>query len=155
MYPERVTGVVPDLSTGMFGQKAFTLVITNYRLIFAEVTNELLEQERERSVAGAQNSGFMGKWKASMASHTNFHERYFRIPPQAILQESPNNYELGPQNITWVKIIGTQYDQDFGKQAQNKLIINSSFGKKKFNFQRMNTNQVRDLLLPLLGPKVR
>ncbi len=155
MQPEIATGVIPDLSTGTFGQKTFNLVVTNYRLIFAEVTSELLNQEREKTAANNQNQGMMSRWAAQMSSHTEFHKRYFSIIPQDILRESPNNYELRPHQIDSVKIHGTQYGSYDGKNPGNKMVIKSTFGKEKFRFQRMNTRQVKDILVPLLGNKVR
>jgi len=155
MQPEIATGVIPDLSTGAFGQKNFNLVVTNYRLIFAEVTTQLLAQEREKTAANTQNQGMMSRWAAQMTSHSDFHKRYLSIPPQEILRESPNNYELRPHQINSIKIHGTQYGSYDGKNPGNKMTIKSTFGKYKFRFTRMNASQVRDMLRPLLGSKVR
>lgn len=155
MHPEIASGIIPDLSTGTFGQKAYNLVVTNYRLIFAEVTTELLNQEREKTAANTQNQGMMSRWAAQMSSHSEFHKRYLSIPPQEILRESPNNYELRPQQINSIKLHGTQYSSYDGKNPGNKMVIKSTLGKEKFRFHRMNTRQVKDLLRPLLGPKVR
>ncbi len=155
MHPERIIGVVPNLNTGMFGQSSFTLVVTNYRLIFAEVTKQLLNQERERATAGVQNEGMMSRWKASMSSHFNFHNRYHNMPPQSILQESPNNYELRPDQIKTVKVRAGHYDYGSNQQLSNKMVIKSTIGKKKFTFDKMNTRDVKNLIGQLLGPKVR
>lgn len=155
MYPERVLGVVPSLSTGILGQKSYTLVVTNYRLIFAEVTSELLNQERERAVSGVQNEGAMTKWKASMSSHFNFHNRYYNIPPQSILQESPNNYGIRPDQVKSVRIRAGNSYPGSGQQYANKMVIKSSIGKKKFTFDQMDPNDAKKLLSQLLGPRVR
>jgi len=155
MDPESIIGIVPNLSTGMFGQSSFTLVVTNYRLIFAEVTKKLLNQERERATANVQNQGMMSRWKAQMSSHFNFHNRYYNIPPQSILQESPNNYELRPNQIKSVKIRAGHYDYGSGNQYSNKMVIKSSIGKNKFNFDQMNHQEAKKILGQLLGPRVR
>lgn len=154
MYPENIIGVIPNLSTGMFGQSSYTLVVTNYRLIFAEITKQLLDQERQKNVSNVQG-GMMSRWKAQMSSHFNFHNRYFNIPPQAILQESPNNYEIRPEQVKSVKVHGGQYNHGSGRQNPNKLVIKSTLGKKKFNFDKMNINQAKEIMGRLLGPKVR
>ena len=155
MYPEKVLGVIPNLGSGMLGQHSHTLVVTNYRMIFAEVTKQLLNQESERAVAGVQDEGMMSRWKAQMSSHFNFHNRYYNMPPQSILQESPNNYELKPDQIKSVKIRAGHYDHGSGQQYSNKMVIKSSIGKKKFSFDNMNSNQVKEILGRLLGPKVK
>ncbi|MFO7791570.1 MAG: hypothetical protein R6W73_01125 [Candidatus Saliniplasma sp.] len=154
MNSERVMGIVPRLSTGLFGQNSYTLVVTNYRLIFAEVTNQLLNQERERAVSSVQNEGMMTKWKASMSSHSDFHNRYYKIPPQSILQESPNNYELRPGQVNSVKIKTGFHSQEYTQRGTSKMIIKSSIGKKKFTFDQMNPKDVKHLLGQLLGPRI-
>ncbi len=153
MNSERITGVVPDLRTGMFGNKSFSLVITDRRLIFAQITNELLKQEREKAV-NDNGGGFMSKWKASMGSHYNFHERYFNMDPEAVLRENPNNYEIRPEQIHSVKLNSSRVWSNDGKQSPNKMVVKWSRGKNKYDFQRVNTNEVKKALQPLLGAKV-
>ncbi len=155
MYPEKVIGVIPNLGSGMLGQHSHTLVVTNYRMIFAEVTKQLLNQERERAVAGVQDEGMMSRWKAQMSSHFNFHNRYYNMPPQSILQESPNNYELRPDQIKSVKIKAGHYDYGSGQQYSNKMVIKSSIGKKKFTFDQMNHQDAKNLMKQLLSDKVK
>lgn len=153
MNSERVTGVVPDLRTGMFGNKSYTLIVTDRRLIFAQITNELMKQEREKAVNNT-GGGLMSKWKASMGSHYNFHERYFRMHPEDALRENSNNYEIRPEQIQSVKLRSKQVWSNDGKQSPNKMIIKWSGGKNKYNFQRVNTGEVKQAIQPLLGPKV-
>lgn len=155
MNNERVTGVIPDLRTGTFGNKSYNLIITDRRLIFAQITNDLLKQEREKAVAGAPSGGFFSKWKASMGSHYNFHDRYFKMHPDDALRENPNNYELWPEQIRSVKLRSKQVWSNDGKQSPNKMVIKWTGGKIKYNFQRVNTNEVNRALQPLLGPKVK
>ncbi len=154
MTEERVTGVIPDLRTGRLGRTSYSLIITDRRLIFAEITNELLKKERKKSVDGAQGGGFMSRWKASLSSNTNFHERYYKIPPEYALSENPNNYEMRPEEIQTVKLRDSQVWSNDGKQSPNKMVIRWSGGKNKYDFQRVNTGEAKKALVPLLGPKV-
>lgn len=155
MYPERVMGIIPWLSSGFMGQRSYSLVVTNYRLILAEVTSGMLKEEQKRAIAQQQNSGFMGKVKASMGSHFNYHQRYFNMPPQAILQEGPRNYEIRPDQVRSVKIRTGHNDMEYGGQYPHKMVIKWTGGKEKFTFDRMDPNQVKNILGPLLGPKVK
>ncbi len=154
MTEERVTGVIPDLRTGWLGKTSYSLIITDRRLIFAEITNELLKQEREKAVSKNQGGGLMSKWKASMGSHYNFHERYYRMNPDEALRENPNNYGMRPEEIQTVKFRGSQVWSNDGKQTPNKMVIKWSGGKTKYDFQRINVSEVKKALIPLLGPKV-
>ena len=153
MTEERVTGVIPDLRTGMFGNKSYSLVITDRRLIFAQVTNELLKQEREK-VVGNSGGGLMSKWKASMSSHFNFHERYYNMNPDSALQENPENYQISPEQIRSIKLNSSQAWSNDGKQKPNKMVIKWSGGKNKYNFNKVSTGEVKKTLRPLLGSKL-
>ncbi len=153
MNSEKVTGVIPDLRTGMFGNKSYSLVVTDRRLIFAEITNELLKQEREKAVSDS-GGGFMSKWKASMGSHYSFHERYYDMDPDDTLKENQNNFEIRPDQIRSVKLRSSNAWSNDGKQSPNKMVVKWTGGKNKYNFQRVNTNEVKKALHPLLGPKV-
>ncbi|MFP4050715.1 MAG: hypothetical protein ACLFVB_03115 [Thermoplasmata archaeon] len=153
MNNERVTGVIPDMRTGMFGNKSYTLVITNKRMIFAEVSNELMNQEREKAVS--QSEGFMGRWKASVASGFTFHERYYDMHPDTILRESQDNFEIRPGQISSVKLKGSQYGAHQSGKSYNKMLIKWTGGKDKYNFQKVSIGEVKKALSPLLGTKVR
>ncbi len=157
MYPEKIMGLIPDLDKGLFGQKAYTLIVTNYRLIFAQTTNQLMKQEIERakSQAEANGAGFFGKWKASASTGMNFHNRYYNMPPQAILQEDPNNFEIRPEQVKSIKVRSGHYDQQYATTSPNRLVIKWSGGKEKFTFERMDPVQVKNILGPLVGSKLR
>ncbi len=155
MYPERIVGIVPNLTTGMFGQRSYDMIVTNYRLIFAMRTKETIRQEHEKAMAGTQNQGLLTKWKTSIAAGFNYQQRYYQMPPEAILREVPDNYEIRPEQVNKVRVIAGHWNEDYGKHDSNKLKIKWSGGKNKFSFESMNSNQVRDMLTPLLGGRVR
>lgn len=150
-------GVVPNLSTGMLGQKTYTLVITNYRLIFAQLTNQMVNQEIERAKAEAQQrgEGFFGKWAASAHSGFYYHNRYHNMHPQAILQENPNNYEIRPEQVKSVKITSGHHDTQYNQNIPGKMVIKWTGGKVKFTLDRMEPQQIKNMLFPLLGSKVK
>ncbi|MFO8109665.1 MAG: hypothetical protein R6U17_03960 [Thermoplasmata archaeon] len=117
----------------------------------------MVNQEIEQAKAQAQQKGegFFGKWKASAHAGFNFHNRYHNMPPQAILQENPNNYEVRPEQVKSVKIRAGYYDQEYGQKTPGKMVIKWTGGKEKFTFERMDPRQIKNLLAPLLGIKVK
>ena len=157
MNSERVIGVIPALNSGFLGRHAFTLVTTDQRLIFSKVTNELIKQEHEKNLneSKGRNEGFLGKWKASIASGFAFHERYWKMSPQDILNELPDNYEIRLTDVKSVKLRKGSYYPESGTQSMNKMIIKWTGGKKKFRSDRMDIEQVKKILIPVLGPKVK
>ncbi|MFB6076470.1 MAG: hypothetical protein ABEK17_05040 [Candidatus Aenigmatarchaeota archaeon] len=148
---ENILGVVKDLRTGFLGRDSYNLVVTDQRLIFAKYSTELMKQEREKSLEGAQDKGFFGKWKASLLSGFDFHKRYYKMEPSEILQENEDNYEIKTEEIKSVKLRGFSPDLD---KNMNKMKIVWSGGKEKFKFKKQNTNQVKKILKPVLGKKV-
>ncbi len=157
MYPEQVMGVVPNLSAGMLGQQTYTLVITNYRLIFARLTNQMVNQEIERAKSEARQSGegFLGTWAASTHAGFSYHNRYHKMPPQAILQENPSNYEIRPEQVKSVKITSGYHDPQYSQDNPGKMVIKWTGGKVKFTLDRMEPQQIRSMLFPLLGARVK
>lgn len=155
MQPEKVMGVLPNLSDGFFGQRSYSLVITNYRFIFAEVNNQLIKEEQKKAVAGTEDKGLISKWKATVSSGFRFHERYYNMNPQAILQESPNNYEIRPEQIKTVKIMEGSYNIDSNYKYPNTMVIKWTGKKKKFKFEGVDSKKAKEMMAPLLGSKLR
>lgn len=44
---EKVTGVIPYMTTGRLGRNAYTIVVTNRRLIFAKYSTKLVKEEQK------------------------------------------------------------------------------------------------------------
>jgi len=151
---ENILGVIRDLRTGFLGRNSYNLVLTDRRLIFAKYSSELMKQEREKAVEGAQDKGFFGKWKASVSSGFNFHKRYYSMEPREILQENEDNYEIRPEEITSIKLRGRGFDSGADKREPNKMKIKWSGGKEKFNFDQESVKQVKEIMRPVLGKKL-
>ncbi len=151
---EKVTGVIPALSTGWLGRQSYSLIVTDHRLIFAKYSSELMKQEREKAVAGLDDKGFFGRWKASVSSGFNFHERYYEMDPETILKEDEDNYEITPEEIESVKTKSGNWDLEHSKSQANEMTIKWSGGKEKFKFHQMNPKQVKGVLKPLLGTRL-
>ena len=100
-YPppvEQILGVAGNLvrTSGFLGMKrqTFSVILTNYRVIFAEMTKERINAliEQARQSAKAQGEGFFGQWGAQLGTSFNYHQIYWQMPPDAALAESPNNF---------------------------------------------------------------
>ncbi|MFB6088234.1 MAG: hypothetical protein ABEK36_00465 [Candidatus Aenigmatarchaeota archaeon] len=151
---ENVLGVVKDLQTGFLGRNIYNLVLTDQRLIFAKYSTELMKQERERALEGAQDKGFFGRWKASLTSGFNFHNRYHSMEPDEIIREDEENFVINSEEIKSVKLRGRRFDPGSDKREPNKMEIVWSGGKEKFKFEKQTVNQVKEILKPVLGRKL-
>ncbi len=157
MHQEKVVGVIPALNSGFFGQRSYTMIVTDKRLIFAELTNELMEKEHQKKMRRSEEKGegFLRKLKSSISSGFNFHHRYKDMDPVEILNESPNNYEIRSNDVRSVKLRTGTHHPDSGKTPIHKMIIKWNGGKEKFTFEQMEPKQVKGILNPVLGSKVR
>jgi len=155
MYPERIIGIVPNLSSGIFGQRSCDMIVTNYRLIFAIRTNESIRREHERAMAGTGDQGLLTKWKTSIALGFNYQQRYYQMPPEAILREEPDNFEIRPEQVTKIRVYPGQFTDEYSNRTSHKMKIKWSGGKNKFSFDQTEPSQVIDLLKPMLGNRVK
>ncbi|TDB38224.1 MAG: zinc ribbon domain-containing protein [Actinobacteria bacterium] len=107
---EQVVSVLGGLSigSGFMGLKrtSYTLVVTQTRLIFAELTAEMLKTaiEQARSDTKAQGGGFFKQWGAQISASFAFAERYWQLPPDAALAETPGNFMIDRRTIEKMKL---------------------------------------------------
>jgi len=99
MDDEQVIGIIPDAlhKTGMFKSTPFTLVITNRRLIAAQVTDAVKRAhaaEQKAAGAGPRLGGLLGRGKGAQLS-----DRYRRMKPDAIAAESSANVVFVPGDV--------------------------------------------------------
>ena len=135
---------------------SFTGVVTNQRMIFAQLNNEIVKQEIEtaRSQAKAEGKGFFGQWKEQLKASSGQPQRYFSMTPSAILQESPGNYSVENKGISEIKIKhrdvmrnGEVYEREF------EMELHSLSGTYTF---KMNENdQYIQLLKQVYGERVK
>jgi hypothetical protein len=164
MIQEAVIGIIPNarIKTGMFSSKMYTLVFTNYRLILAEATKDLVNAriEQARASAKAQGGGFFAQWGAQLKSGFRFGEHYLQMPPMAILAETPGNGALAPGEIRELKIErktrNAGSDDDF-EQVFLKITIESTGGKHVFETdgEQPGRDQARGMAASVFGPVVR
>lgn len=118
---ERILAVIGDLIRveGFMGmkQKRYSLVLSDRRIIFAELTKEKITtmMNQARGDAKADGKGLLGQWGAQLAAPSNYHEVYWHIPPDAALAESPGNFAIDRATIKKVKYkIGMVADEPSG-----------------------------------------
>lgn len=148
-------GIIPNLSTGIFGQRTYDMIVTNYRLIFARPSKETVNQEHEKAMAGVQGEGLLTRWKTSIASGFNYHQRYYQMPPEAILREGPDNFEIRPEQVTKIRVYPGQFIDDYSNRTSHTMKIKWSGGKIKYSFDQTEPSQIVNLLKPMLGNRVK
>ena len=164
--PEMVIGVIPcaKTKTGMFSTAAYTLVVTNYRIILARMTNDLVKQniEQVRAQAKSQGAGFFGQWGAQLKASFSFAQRYLAMYPAAILAESPGNTAVPPFEVRQIHVerkwrsSGGDNDND-NDQPYLRITIEAIAGKTTYETdgETPSLNDAKALLWRTFGGLVR
>jgi hypothetical protein len=152
---EVVCGVIPGAfqRKGVLGlgQQAFTLVLTNYRVIFAMQTNQMLQEQvrQARAEAKGEGKGFFGQWGAQLSASTKY---YQHKPPEAILAEQPGNFFIPHNALRSVKfhmVHGGENSPD-----EYRLEFDAVSGKVSVIFTMLDQKKAQQALTQVLGEKV-
>ncbi|MEM2889250.1 MAG: zinc ribbon domain-containing protein [Candidatus Bathyarchaeia archaeon] len=133
-FGERVLGANVFRKPKALGRyDSYTCVVTNLRLIFAQMTNEVVSQSSQaaRDQAKAQGKGFWGQWGDQLKSSFTFSQRYLSMHPSAILAETPGNFAIDNNVISEIKL---KEERDRGGiyVRQMEVEIRTSMGKYEF-----------------------
>ena len=107
-------------------------VVTTQRLIFAQMTADMLNQvaQQAREQAKAEGKGFFGAWGDQLKATFGYTKRYLSMPPQAILSETPGNFALNNSTINEIKF---RLKRDYeGDHHGFDVEIKSSMGNYKY-----------------------
>ena len=153
---ERVLGVMvlrKPKSLGRFD--SYTGVVTNLRMIFAQMTNEMMTQAVQvaRDQAKAGGKGFWGQWGDQLKTAFTYSQRYLSMPPSAILAEMPGNFAFDNNAIREIKL---KEDRSRGEDLyvhELKMEIRSFSGNYEYRMDH-NENYIK-LLKQVYGERVK
>ena len=152
---EEVIGVIGNAKKmKMFGVSydTYTLVITNRRMIFAQLTQALANTAiMEAQVkAKAEGKGFLGIVQDQMAASFGFALRYEKMSPDQALVETPGNIAIENSRISAIKMqlkeSGNQNYHEF------KTVIESMDGK--FEYMIAEDERFTNLLKTVYGDRL-
>lgn len=161
---ERVIGVIPGakIKTGLFSSKTYTLVVTDRRLILAEMTSAALKicveaaRAAEKTVFGRD----LSQWQAQLAAlPEHFANRYLAMSPYVILAETPGNGALAPADVRGIKVEHKtdRRDDDATRRDYLRITIETADGKREFNTdgEHPRADPARGMFAATFGPLVR
>lgn len=132
---ERVLAVIGNLTRvgGFMGmkQKAYSLILTDRRIVFAELSKEKTTAmvDQARSDAKAEGKGFLGRWGAQLRAPSKYHEVYRQMTPDAALAESPGNFAIERAAIQKVKFKTGMVDDE--RSTSDQVTIKTTSEKHK------------------------
>jgi hypothetical protein len=150
---ETLLGIIPNTHTGLFGQKAFNLIITDRRLIAAALTSEMIKQAaKEKSEESkAQGDGILKRMAKTAFVGVDLYKRYYQMPLNNIVSENPGNFSLEPSMVKKISVKTGRYDQETSKTTPNEIRIKSTLGKHVFSFTSIQPKEARALLSQTFG----
>jgi hypothetical protein len=104
---EQVLGVVLLRKPKSMGRyDAFTGIATTQRIIFAQMTAEMIKNavQTARDQAKAEGKGFFGQWSEQLKASFSYSQRYLTMDPNAALAETPGNFAIPHDAIREVKL---------------------------------------------------
>ena len=132
----------------------YTGVLTNQRLIFAQMTSEMMKAavQQARDQAKAEGKGFFGQWADQLKGTYSFSQRYLSMQPSAVLAETPGNFSLDNNAINEIKLKEKLMRENQGIY-EFEVQIHSSAGKYEYIMDQ-NNDYVK-LLKQVFGERVK
>ena len=133
---------------------SFSGVLTGQRLIFAQMTGDMIKDavKQAREQAKAEGKGFFGQWGDQLKASASFASRYYDMDPSMVLSETPGNSEVSNSSVSEVKLklkdTGNQMNQ-----REFEIEIKSSSGNYKFRMDE-NSDYVK-MLRQVYGDRVK
>jgi hypothetical protein len=154
MNGEQIVGVIPNAKAGMMGNKCFNVVVTNYRVIMAQLTSQMIKEEAARITeqARAEGKGRLGTFMSTATCGTSIYQRYFNMDPEKILTENPGNYFIDLRSIATVKVRAGRWDEE--NRNPNELRMKWNGGKLNLKFNDISAGEAKRMLSTVI-PNVK
>jgi len=132
----------------------FTGVVTTHRLIFAQMTSQMLTEaaQQSRDQAKAEGKGFFGQWADQLRATFGYTKKYLTMPPQAILAETPGNFALDNNGISRINVHlkGAHNERNQRREFEIKFYSNTG----TYEFRMDENNEFIDTLKATYGQRV-
>ena len=147
---ESVIGIVPTLKKGKsFGRwDTYTMVVTDTRSIFAQMTGDMLKQivaEAQRK-AKEEGKGFLARWGEQIKASLSFSQRYLEMSPEEALSETRGNFAIAHSDIHSIKI--RSKSQSSGNDDVDRTVTELTIegaGKKLVYTMDAFSNETKDM----------
>jgi hypothetical protein len=134
---ESVLAAIPMWQQRSLGRRdSFAAVITERRIIMAQITKQVMNQAvtDARDQAKAQGKGYWGQVSGQMAAWSSgYAERYRSMVPASILIETPGNFEISNSDLIEVVVrYNAGGDED---PSYYEVTLSSSRGRHQYQME--------------------
>ncbi|MBN1315496.1 MAG: zinc ribbon domain-containing protein [Anaerolineales bacterium] len=151
---EPIVGIIPvQRSKGFLGLgvESFNMILTPNRLVFALMTQKMMNQavKDARAEAKSEGKGFFGQWGAQLGWLSVVHRQYQSMPIDAILNQYPGSFLIANAEIKKVRFKDNT-DDESGK-SEYEINIDTVRGKFKFKLVYTSISEAKKLMQSTLG----
>jgi hypothetical protein len=154
---ERPVGVILVRKPKSMGRyDTWAAVITNVRMIFAQITSQMITNAsmQARDQAKADGKGFFGQWGDQLKATFLYSQKYLSMEPNAIQAETLGNFALDNRGISEVKIKLKNISR--GHEAQiNEFELEVSSAQGRYEFRMDERHESTELLKQVYGDRVK
>ena len=157
---ESIAAVIPLVrKPKSFGRSdTYTLVVTDERMVFAELTNDMMKEavsEAQRK-GKDEGKGFFARWGDQLKATMNYSERYWKISPDEALRENPKNFAIQNASVKKIKVSSkdTSSGPDDPGRSYTEMKIESSAGKYEFRADGQ-AKPIKEALKGVFGDTVK
>ncbi|MFZ7137249.1 MAG: zinc ribbon domain-containing protein [archaeon] len=132
---EPVVGVILLRKPKSLGRyDTFSGILTNKRMVFAQMTSNMLKDaiNQARAQAKAEGKGFFGQWGEQLKASASFAQRYYSMEPSIALNETPGNFDIQNTAVSEIKLSLKTFGNSDNNQKEFEVEFKGSFGKYKF-----------------------
>jgi len=135
---------------------SFTGVVTNQRLIFAQLTSQMAKDAamQARDKAKAEGKGFFGQWGEQLKATFSYTQKYLTMAPAAILVETPGNFAIDNGAISEVKFSLKDLNRD-QEAHSHEYEINIVSAQGQYVFRTSKSDDYVNLLRKVYGQRVK
>ena len=154
---ESVVGVIASLQRrkGLLGYQTWNLVVTPQRLVFALMTQQMMNDavRQAQEQAKREGKGLMARIAAQMGWLNLMVEKYHALPVDAALAEQPDNFFFLLNQIKKVKV--EHRDDRQQHTSSDHVTFETTSGKYEFELKAGRPDEARQVLASVLGAVVR
>jgi len=154
---ETVLGVIAGAQRrkGLLRHQTFSIVVTPQRLVFAEMTQQMMKDavRQANEEARRDGAGWLGRIAAQMGWMDVEVRRYMAMPVEQALRERPDNFFILNSHVRRVSI--DEQEDDNTEMTSYHLVIETTSGKHSFELKAGRPDEARQLLRQVLGAAVR
>jgi len=137
---------------------SFSLIITDRRLIFAEMTSDMLkEAAAEAQQKGKEEGkGFFARWGDQLKATFTYAERYRAMPPEEVLNYSPGNFAIPNDQVRKIEFkqkTDIRSSDDISRTF-TEFKIESNSGKLQYTIDGYSKETLQ-VLKDLFGDRVK